>query len=1055
MNRTRLVLAGFSSASSLLLVDSTVKGTAILVLAAIAALILRRDSAATRHLVWLLAIVATLVVPVLSAMLPQWRVLPVWAGISPISVVVETSPPGIARPGARVASLPRNVDRVEVERPTATHAPSPAEPLESRPAPAIPEITPEPAVWRGNWINAPSFVWAIGFSLLMLRLLAARTMLWNSERQATVIWSRRQRATAPHDHLVTAFEAASLHLGIRRPVSLLIHRAQTIPVVWGILRSRLLLPAAARNWSGEQLRSVLLHELAHLKRRDTTSQLLAQFACTLYWFNPLVWFAGWRLSVERERACDDLVLASGVRPSAYAAHLLEVVSGRPPARWTQSCGLAMARKSTLECRLVAVLSENLNRRGVSVVLGAIGLAIAAGFAVPIAMLHAADEQPGTQVEQQPQKPPDRATLEPGDEEKLAWGEPVNGLRAALAIRPAPGGPKAGARPELFLAVQNVSKAPIRFSDTAKAPQLRRLTLRRDGETLFRIVTNDPTLTHVMLRPREVAFLLMFVSDQRDNEGRTEGAAFAEGALRDVRDTLIAEMKLEHAPAGAWTGKLVTAETSGSVASGQPQPKDKKAKALYKTWQRNARKNGNIPGGFIGRLGKNVNEFIRLDSASLSGVPHAKKLEPLVPRFDASHDWSLANAVALLDDIAAACAVPLDAAMDEAIGLTLNPGAPLPPELANAPWGQPLPSGLRMAWLLEPRAAEHRLGTPLESRIFFHNAGKNAVVFRTRAWHQGCHTARDANGANVKIESVDLKTTGLRVPFRLWPGEFVEVNAAGIGIGPIGDPDNWQNASVGSWVEPNVGDEVTLTTGPVPLGDLKDEPSGGEQGWWLDLIIARLARELPLPADPDERERLVYRAGMDLFGTPLAEAELAAFVSDRQPAALDSLARRLANRPNFTPCSGALQSAPTRFRVLPADPLAATKPQVTRDPGRFTLGPNVRLVVSRRPDAPRIVNEANIEFVSSDPAKPVPARPHEIKLPDGFDTWAAAWQRGGAVLWVRHEGHICSYDFTNPAQVKETTFEKPADLEKVPGAVRDALRARVDAPAVPAAPAASN
>src|SRR2546430_15349709 len=73
MNRIIFVVAGVFSASSLLLVDSAVKGTALLGLAAIAALILRRDSAATRHLVWLLATVGMLVVPVLSAMLPQRR----------------------------------------------------------------------------------------------------------------------------------------------------------------------------------------------------------------------------------------------------------------------------------------------------------------------------------------------------------------------------------------------------------------------------------------------------------------------------------------------------------------------------------------------------------------------------------------------------------------------------------------------------------------------------------------------------------------------------------------------------------------------------------------------------------------------------------------------------------------------------------------------------------------------------------------------------------------------------------------------------------------------
>ena len=85
-----------------------------------------------------------------------------------------------------------------------------------------------------------------------------------------------------------AMAAICSRLGIRRPVTLLIHPDKTIPVVWGILRCRLMLPATARQWSDEQLQSVLLHELAHIKRRDTIVQLLAQVACALHWFNPLV-----------------------------------------------------------------------------------------------------------------------------------------------------------------------------------------------------------------------------------------------------------------------------------------------------------------------------------------------------------------------------------------------------------------------------------------------------------------------------------------------------------------------------------------------------------------------------------------------------------------------------------------------------------------------------------------------------------------------------------------------------------------------------------------------
>ena len=98
MNRTLFIVAGMFGASGPVLVDSAVKGTALLVVAAIAALTLRRDSAATRHLVWLLAMAAMLAVPVLSAMLPRWRVLPQWVDIPPARAVVSTGPPAIARP---------------------------------------------------------------------------------------------------------------------------------------------------------------------------------------------------------------------------------------------------------------------------------------------------------------------------------------------------------------------------------------------------------------------------------------------------------------------------------------------------------------------------------------------------------------------------------------------------------------------------------------------------------------------------------------------------------------------------------------------------------------------------------------------------------------------------------------------------------------------------------------------------------------------------------------------------------------------------------------------
>ena len=186
--------------------------------------------------------------------------------------------------------------------------------------------------------------WAIGFSVLILRLTAARWVLWNIQRRATRLGSSGQPARATDDQVTAAFEAACSRYGIRRRVTLLIHPEKTIPIAWGIVRYRLSLPAAARQWSDGQLRSVLLHELAHIHRGDTISQTLAQIVCALHWFNPLAWFAARRLCMESERACDDLVLAGGVRPSAYAAHLLDVVGNLSPARGSPNCGSTTRRK---------------------------------------------------------------------------------------------------------------------------------------------------------------------------------------------------------------------------------------------------------------------------------------------------------------------------------------------------------------------------------------------------------------------------------------------------------------------------------------------------------------------------------------------------------------------------------------------------------------------------------------------------------------------------------------------------------------------------------------
>jgi HEAT repeat protein len=103
-----------------------------------------------------------------------------------------------------------------------------------------------------------------------------------------------------------------------------VSREVSTPFAWGIWKPVVVLPAEAEQWSEEQARSVLLHELAHIARWDYPLHLLVEIVSAFYWPNPLVRLAARRRAMERERACDDCALRQGVPSRVYASHLLHI-----------------------------------------------------------------------------------------------------------------------------------------------------------------------------------------------------------------------------------------------------------------------------------------------------------------------------------------------------------------------------------------------------------------------------------------------------------------------------------------------------------------------------------------------------------------------------------------------------------------------------------------------------------------------------------------------------------------------------------------------------------
>jgi beta-lactamase regulating signal transducer with metallopeptidase domain/ketosteroid isomerase-like protein len=341
-----------------LLFAATLKSTLCLALAGLVALGLWRRSAAQRHLVWAAAIVAALLLPPLQLALPEWR-LPVGAG-GPWLVVLSGEQP-VAPGSDRASGEPRVVARGPAAAPTPAAAGAAVRSQGLAPATKTdgahaPEASAQHAGRARDVRSGLLLLWSLGAALTLAPLAVASLRIARIARRArpldTPRWAGLAERVAEAQHLDRG------RLDLRRaggPIT---------PLTWGVLRPVVILPESCEAWTDAQAYEVLLHEAGHVRRHDCLTQLLASAACVLYWFNPLVWLAGRQMLTERERACDDQVLLAGARASDYANDLLDLAR-RFGAPWSTShVTTAMARRSQIAGRLLAVLDPHLDRRTV-------------------------------------------------------------------------------------------------------------------------------------------------------------------------------------------------------------------------------------------------------------------------------------------------------------------------------------------------------------------------------------------------------------------------------------------------------------------------------------------------------------------------------------------------------------------------------------------------------------------------------------------------------------------------------------------------------------------
>jgi beta-lactamase regulating signal transducer with metallopeptidase domain len=425
-----------------------VRGAVLLSLSALAAVILRRRSAAGRHWAWLLGLVGLLVLPVAGLLGPRWSVpLPVVTGAA-IARGVADGTPGTEAPAKRAggwaSATPMGVDATSRERGAASKdagARPAAKSGDSEPptaavheAPAIEKEAVPEGVSGASPIGASVPVggmsttallltlWVAGAAALLIRLLGSHLAVRRLEAAST------RFASGP---VTDAARRLTQTMGVPRSVRILQGPVDAIPMSWGLARPTVLLPRGAEGWGVGRLEAVLVHELAHVRRRDCLSQFAAELAVAVHWFNPLAWFAVHRLRVEREHACDDEVLNRGARATQYASELValarEIRFGAAPAVAT----VAILGPADLKSRVRAVLDAGRPRTlparaalAGAMVAGAVVLAVAT---VTPAQAGEADEEdplemvmPGPAADEE-----DRVAVEsPRDEGGLLPAPPV-------------------------------------------------------------------------------------------------------------------------------------------------------------------------------------------------------------------------------------------------------------------------------------------------------------------------------------------------------------------------------------------------------------------------------------------------------------------------------------------------------------------------------------------------------------------------------------------------------------------------------------------------------
>jgi len=319
-----MFITRFSPYISSMLLSTFVKSVALLIIAALIQLCLKNLSSNLKHILWLTMLSSIVLIPVcLFIISPDF-----------FRIVVQ-SKSSFETLRILNAVFPR-YNEFEVQ-------------IQSAAGMVAVAKTTQSMGLISQWAVICIVLWIAGIMFSFIRVVLGKIGIMKIRTGARLIKNRS---------VIETVELLSKKLGIRRRIQVLTSSSCRVPFTYRTFKPVILLPSGATEWPTERLRSVLIHELAHVKRVDSFTLLFARIVCSLFWFIPPVWIAYRHLYIEQEKSCDEYALDDGIEAAHYARHILNVV--RLARRRILLTGIFISRgkRKMLEKRILHLLRHD-------------------------------------------------------------------------------------------------------------------------------------------------------------------------------------------------------------------------------------------------------------------------------------------------------------------------------------------------------------------------------------------------------------------------------------------------------------------------------------------------------------------------------------------------------------------------------------------------------------------------------------------------------------------------------------------------------------------------